>query len=134
MLSKQQLKKNRPQLSYGSVIYARVIVANKDMEPELVCYATNNKAEVFGELNSGYIFKTSLSLSRSLLSNKSPILTCLGKKIAYEIAVGMNGRVWINSTHTTNIILLSNAILNSEHLPASKIEEMVIKLLERAEL
>ncbi|CAG8749891.1 1949_t:CDS:2, partial [Racocetra fulgida] len=44
-------KKNRPNLNIGDLIYARVSLANKDMDPELQCYnPANNKTEGFGKL------------------------------------------------------------------------------------
>lgn len=35
----------------GSIIYCRVTLANKDMEPEVACVSTRNKSEGYGELN-----------------------------------------------------------------------------------
>jgi exosome complex component RRP40 len=58
-------KKNRPNLLTGSLVYCRVSLANKDMEPELECMATSGKGEGFGELKDGYQFTTSLGLARS---------------------------------------------------------------------
>jgi exosome complex component RRP40 len=52
----------------GAVIYARVVLANKDMEPELSCISTQYKKEwmtgqaVFGEVNGGYMFECSTAL------------------------------------------------------------------------
>jgi exosome complex RNA-binding protein Rrp4 len=51
----------------------------------------------------------------------------------YEIAVGLNGRVWVHSGSVTNTILIANAIINSEQLPAKHVESMVQQLLQRAE-
>lgn len=49
-------KKNRPNLSIGDVVYARVSIANKDMEPELVCLDAENRSEGFGEIKDGMMF------------------------------------------------------------------------------
>jgi exosome complex component RRP40 len=54
----------RRRLQVGTVVYARVVVANKDMDPELVCTAATGKAEGFGILAGGYMVKCSLSLAR----------------------------------------------------------------------
>jgi exosome complex component RRP40 len=48
----------------GSLVYARMIVANKDMEPEISCMTGSGKAEGFGPLNGGYMIKTSTGLAR----------------------------------------------------------------------
>ncbi len=44
-------------------MYARVVLANKDMEPELACMSARNKAEGYGELTGGYMIKSSISLA-----------------------------------------------------------------------
>jgi len=98
------------------------------MEPELACLSARNKAEGYGELLEGYMFKCSIGLAYKLLEDNCPILTCLGKIIPYEIAVGMNGRIWINSSSNKHTILISNAILNSEYLKTQQIQAMMQKL------
>ena len=57
-------KKNRAPLKVGSLVYARIIVANKDVEPELSCVNSTGKADVYGPLNGGYMFKSSIGLAR----------------------------------------------------------------------
>lgn len=49
----------------NSLVYARVVVAHKDMEPELACMSASNKADGFGELRDGYVFECSLGLAKS---------------------------------------------------------------------
>jgi len=121
-------KKNRPNLQVGSIVYARVILANKDMEPELACISARNKAEGYGELLEGFVFKCSIGLAYRLLEDNCPILKHLGKVVPYEIAVGMNGRVWVNSASRKHTILICNAILNSEFIKPNQILSMVQKL------
>ena len=48
----------------GRLIYARVAVANKDIEPEVVCMSLKNKADGFGELKGGMMFTVSLGYAR----------------------------------------------------------------------
>lgn len=58
-------KKTKPNLNVGTLIYARVSLANKDMEPELECInPTSGKAEGYGELKGGFMFKCSLGMAR----------------------------------------------------------------------
>lgn len=50
----------------GSLVYARVSLANRDMEPEVECIdPTTHKADGFGELKSGFIVKCSLGFARA---------------------------------------------------------------------
>ena len=91
-------KKNRPKLVNGSIVYARVISASKDMDPELECMSLRKRADGFGELTGGYVFKCSLHLARELIDPKSFVLAYLGTKLPYEIAVGLNGKVWVKAS------------------------------------
>lgn len=58
-------KKNKPNLVIGTLVYARVTLANKDMEPELQCVnPTTAKSDGYGELKGGLVIKCSLGLCR----------------------------------------------------------------------
>lgn len=65
-------KKNRPNLTIGDLVFARVSIANKDLEPELVCLDTDNKSEGFGEIKQGMLFYCDSSYSQRY----DRILTC----------------------------------------------------------
>jgi len=62
----------------------------------------------------------------------SYILQALGKHFPYEVAAGMNGRIWVNSNTIENTVLITNAILNSELLNQAQIDLVVQKLAQRA--
>ncbi|ONM39558.1 Exosome complex exonuclease RRP40 [Zea mays] len=68
---------------------------------------------------------------RLLSSPTCPVLEVLGKKLSFEIAVGLNGRVWVNAPAASTVILVSNAIMRSESLSGIKQRAMVENLLER---
>lgn len=107
-------KKNRPNFAIGDVVYARVSVANKDLEPELVCFDAENKAEGFGEVKDGMMFACSCNLARSLQAFDNPVLETLGKHFAFEVIVGANGRFIVNTGKPIDVIRIANIILNSE--------------------
>ncbi|KAJ0402697.1 hypothetical protein P43SY_007839 [Pythium insidiosum] len=130
-------KRNRPSLRIGSLVYARVLKASKDMEPELTCEAPPNVAKkdwmtglaIYGELNGGYVFKTSIGLAKKLLHEDSYVLQALGKSVAFEIAIGLNGVIWVNSRSPKHTIVVTNAVLNSETMTPSEIDVMVQQLI-----
>lgn len=125
-------KRNRPNLAIGCLVYARMIVANKDMEPEVSCVnSASGKAEGFGALDGGYMFKCSTGLARQCMAPDCPVLLELGASVPFEIAVGINGRIWVNSGSFDHTILLSNAIVNSEYLTGAQVKVMVAELLAR---
>jgi len=56
----------------------------------------------------------------------------LGKSMAFEIAVGVNGMAWVNSAHPEHTIIVCNAIKNSEVMTPDQTRVMVQALLKRA--
>ena len=66
------------------------------------------------------------------MEEKCVVLNTLGTTIPYEIAVGMNGRVWINSDNLKSSILISNAILLSEKLTNTQQKTLVEHLIAKA--
>ncbi|KAJ4712326.1 Exosome complex exonuclease RRP40 [Melia azedarach] len=125
-------RRNIPKFQIGSLLYLRVVKANPGMNPELSCTDASGKAAEFGLLKDGYMFDTSTGLSRMLLSSPPcPVLEALGKQLSFEIAVGLNGRVWVNAESPSTVVVVSNAIMNSESLSAVQQKIMVEKLLQR---
>ncbi|KAL9115290.1 MAG: hypothetical protein Q9187_007333 [Circinaria calcarea] len=114
-------KKTRPQLTAGSLVYARVASASKYMEPEIVCYnPSTGKSEGMGELKGGMVFDISLGMARRLLMGKQKdeggilILEEIAEKVSFEVAVGRNGRVWVNSAGVKEILLVGKAIQETD--------------------
>ena len=71
----------------------------------------------------------STGLARKLLgSPPAPVLTALGSVVKYEIGIGLNGRLWVNTENVVTTILVTNAIANSEFLTAAQAETMVKRL------
>eukprot|EP00238_Polyblepharides_amylifera_P006106 CAMPEP_0196573906 /NCGR_PEP_ID=MMETSP1081-20130531/3725_1 /TAXON_ID=36882 /ORGANISM="Pyramimonas amylifera, Strain CCMP720" /LENGTH=200 /DNA_ID=CAMNT_0041891759 /DNA_START=15 /DNA_END=614 /DNA_ORIENTATION=+ len=88
-------RRNRPLLKVGALVYGRVTAADRDLDPEIECTDADGKSSGFGPLTGGYMFQSSTGLARVLLSNPPcPILSVLGQELSYELAVGLNGRVW----------------------------------------
>ncbi|KAM0789609.1 hypothetical protein ACM66B_000415 [Microbotryomycetes sp. NB124-2] len=92
-------KRNKPNLKVGSVVYAHLLATPPFSEPEISCVdTTTQKASGFGELTGGFVVRgVELNRCRALLAPKNPILPKLGSKCPFEVAVGMNGRVWIKT-------------------------------------
>lgn len=127
-------RRNIPKFEVGTLLYVRVVKANSGMNPELSCTDASDKAAEFGPLKDGYMFETSTGLSRMLLSLPTcPVLEAIGKKLSFEIAVGLNGRVWVNASSPSTVVLVSNAISSSEFLSGVQQRIMVEKLLQRVE-
>ncbi len=115
-------KKNRPQLVQGSIVYARVSLANKHMDPELECVSSSTgKAEGLGPLSGGMLYDVSLGLARRLMMSKPAeqgkvvVLEELGEAgVAFEIAVGRNGKVWVDSKKVKTTLAIGKILRETD--------------------
>ncbi|GBP59556.1 Exosome complex component RRP40 [Eumeta japonica] len=117
-------KKNRPDVRIGDVIYAKLLVASKDMEPELVCVDSYGKKGRLGVLNDGFIFNCSLNLVRKILNPSCPLIDSIKNEWPFEFAAGMNGKIWIKAKTLRETVAVGNAILGSEYLSSREIKSM----------
>ncbi|KUJ13668.1 uncharacterized protein LY89DRAFT_698861 [Mollisia scopiformis] len=115
-------KKTRPQLSTGALVYARVTLANKHMDPELECVSSpTGKSEGLGPLNGGMLFSISLGMARRLMLAKPSeqgdlvLLDVIGEGgVPFEIAAGRNGKVWVDSKHIKTTLAIGHAIQDTD--------------------
>ena len=118
-------KKNRPDIKVGDVVFAKLLEASRDMEPELVCVDSFGKRGKLGVLQEdGFIFTCSLNLIRKILNPQCTLLKLLGSKIPYDVALGMNGKIWLKTKSIEETIGIGNAILAAEHLTNEEIIPM----------
>jgi exosome complex component RRP40 len=68
------------------------------------------------------------------LSNSCPVLLALGAKVPFEIAVGVNGRVWVKAGTVRDTMVVANALKNSQFVPSRLHGAMVTKMLSTAVL
>ncbi|GAA5966461.1 hypothetical protein JCM8115_002679 [Rhodotorula mucilaginosa] len=92
-------KRNKPNLKVGTLVYGHLLATPPFSEPEISCVdPSTQKASGFGELAGGFLIRhVELGRCRALLAPKNPTLSRLGAKFPFEIAVGMNGRVWVKA-------------------------------------
>lgn len=115
-------KKTRPQLAPGALVYARVSLANRHMDPELECVSpSTGKADGLGPLTGGMVFDVSPGFARRLLLARSrdeggvEVLELLGAEgMAFETAVGRNGRVWVGSESVRAVAVVGRALRETD--------------------
>lgn len=105
-------KRNKPNLNVGDLVYAKVLSASKHVETELVCVNSNGKKDGLGLIGDkgGTLITLSIDTTRVLLSPQCDLLEKLGQLYRYEIALGMNGRVWINSSEPATTIQVAREL------------------------
>lgn len=130
-------KRNRPELNIGDIIFCRVLISNRDMQPILTCKSpTFNKSWVSGEalfmqLKNGFMFQSSLNWCHKLNCINSPHLQFLATFFPFEIAIGVNGRIWCKTSNTKHTLLLSNIIKNGQYLNMKQFQIMTHSLLKK---
>ncbi|KAK0174486.1 hypothetical protein PV327_010249 [Microctonus hyperodae] len=122
-------KRNRPDIQVGDVVFAKLLIASKDMESELVCVDSHGKKGKLGILGvDGMLLNCSLSLIRKILNPDNPFFKLFAEERAYEIAVGMNGKIWINAKSVHETIALANAIFAVEYTPKNQVNHLCQKI------
>ncbi len=113
-------RKTRPILAPGSLVFARVSLANKHMDPELECASpATGKAEGLGPLatTNAMVFPVSLGMARRLLMARAAeaggvvVLEELGGAgLRFEAVAGRNGRLWVASESTKTVLIVGRAV------------------------
>jgi exosome complex component RRP40 len=122
------------------VIYARVTMANKHMDPELECVSSQTgKAEGLGPLTGGTVFNVSLGLARRLMLSRPredggvAVLDMLAEDegLVFETAVGRNGKVWVSSESVRTVVAVGRALAEMDERGAGFGEEAQRKLVRK---
>jgi exosome complex component RRP40 len=138
-------KRNKPQLLTGQVLYLRVEHVQQHIETKLSCllgphdggiprkdWMTNEGA--YGILKGGTLIRISTGLARELLHPQNVVLAALSAaKLAFEVAIGVNGFLWIHSTMPQYTILIQNTVLNSQVMTEAQVRAMVKSLVYNVE-
>lgn len=121
-------KRNRPNVKVGDLLYCRLSLANRDMQPEVTCVNQLGKANGLGKLENGFMVESSLGHVRRLLTPDCAVLQLLAKRFKFEAAFGLNGRVWARGTTLEQTIIITNTIIASEMMRPRQIERMIDSL------
>lgn len=110
-------KRNRPNVQVGDLVFCQLLVANKDMEPELVCVDSSGRANGMGVFGGGgLMFRVSLGLVRRLLTPNSDLQAELEQLFPCELVAGMNGRLWVKSSSVQRTLVIANLLENCENM------------------
>jgi exosome complex component RRP40 len=130
-------KKTRPKLDTGDLVYARVSSASKQTEAELECVNSNTgKAEGMGPLKGGMVFNVSCAFARRLMMPAKKggcvVLQAMSEKVAFEVAVGRNGRVWVSAEKVATVVGVGRALTvsNEEGLDEEGQKGLVKRVLK----
>ncbi|KAG0670204.1 exosome non-catalytic core subunit rrp40 [Maudiozyma exigua] len=122
-------KKNRPTLVIGDLVYARVCTAEKELEAEVECVDSTNGSDAgFGLLDGGMIIEVTLGFARSLLfNNEFPLLRDLAQHCKFEIAIGVNGKIWIKTDEVKDTIACYRSISDCQGKSYDQFRDIIKK-------
>lgn len=130
-------RRNRPAVKAGDLIYARVVTASRDAEPQLSCMDTLGRASGYGHLKGGISIEVNTSQARKLACTDpaAPVLDALGSAIQFDMVVGLNGRVWIcpaadpkePEKGKKEATIIAKCILQSEFLTEQQTQTLVAR-------
>ena len=106
-------KHHRPKLIVGDLVYCHISRCDSvnDADVDVSCAMGDmgitakewtTGESLFGPLpqTTGMIVTVPLHYAAELLSGKAPVLLLLGERVAFEVVIGLNGRVWVSASVT----------------------------------
>lgn len=124
-------KKNRKEMKPGDLVFGQLLVANKDMEPELVCIDLNDASVGMGSLpENGIVFTIPLHVARMIVNPHNSFLKIIAKKVQFNIVVGYNGRVWLMAQRQCDMVAVMNCLMMLEVMSLEDAKKQVFKLLD----
>lgn len=120
-------KKNRPTLKIGDLVYARVLTAAKELEAEIECMdSSTGQDSGFGLLEDGVCVDVPLSFCRKLLfDDQFPLLRTLAKFCKFEIAIGVNGKIWVKCDDIKNTLACYRSILQCSKSSVNQYSQII---------
>lgn len=129
-------KKTKPNLQVGDVLFAKVYHTNKFDNTILTCKSDDNSKtwssgeSLFGQLINGNVYYFPRIWAWKLINNNTTIER-LKDYIDFEICIGMNGRLWINSNGINDISKIYNAITKSFELNNEQMERLLNNIFNK---
>ena len=109
------------------------------MDPELECVnPSTGKADGLGELKGGMVFDISLGMARRLMmpdpagQGAVVVLEELATRLPFEVALGRNGRIWIDAGSVAKTLVIGRAVVDTDQrlLGMDQQRKLVGKLLQ----
>ena len=133
-------KRNKPSLAAGALVFARVAAAPLHGDVELTCQAASGAVRkdwttgqtVYGELKEGTLVTVGLAHARRLLHPQCALLATFGESIPFEVAIGMNGLIWLRAATPRQMTVIANALERSESLSEEECATFARRLIAAA--
>uniref|UniRef100_A0A0G4HJ59 K Homology domain-containing protein n=1 Tax=Chromera velia CCMP2878 TaxID=1169474 RepID=A0A0G4HJ59_9ALVE len=130
-------KRNKPNLSQGSILLCQVKNCGADVVTELTCCLRGDVKgwttgeNYLGEFREGVDISVPLAYAHYLQSDDCDLIELMGEiEKQFEVAVGANGRVWLKGEDGSRTLRLCECIRGCVRLSHLHAEAFVRRLLE----
>ncbi|KAI3662372.1 hypothetical protein MP638_004896 [Amoeboaphelidium occidentale] len=122
-------RRNRPMLHIGDLVYANLVSHSRAHVTVSCVNEQSRRAEGFGQLNGGLLVELPIHFTRALLTDKTA-LKFIGKEMPYEVAIGVNGRLWVKTASCKTTVILARTL---EDLSKQKevTEDIILSLFRK---
>ncbi|KAI6182658.1 Ribosomal RNA-processing protein 40 [Aphelenchoides bicaudatus] len=125
-------KRNKPNIKPGDLVYGQILLASKNMEPEMTCVDNDGRAQGMGYIKAkGPVMQMPLNFARRLLRPDNKLISELGKHLKFEIVVGMNGQILISANPQT-VVTVHKVLERAFNTFESNYESLVENVLSNA--
>ncbi|GKT25581.1 Exosome complex RNA-binding protein 1/RRP40/RRP4 like protein [Aduncisulcus paluster] len=109
---REATRRNRLNYKHGELIYARITSWDIRMGCEISCTDFLGESDIMGVLKGGITQEIDSTDAKLLASSHegSKFLSLLAEYFPFEIAIGANGLIWINSISCSASIILITVI------------------------
>ncbi|ELP87000.1 exosome complex exonuclease RRP40, putative [Entamoeba invadens IP1] len=102
-------KKTKPNLNEGDSVYCRVI--DTKGVPQVACISQRKMEDGFGPLVGGWTFNLPQSMCRRIMGDGCCVLPSIGQYTPCEVAVGVNGVVWVRTPKQITDVIVENCLV-----------------------
>lgn len=127
-------KRHKPTLALGTAVLCFITLADPHLDIEVSCEDKSTLRDwssgetLFGALTSSHpslLVNVSVPFSSVLQSSTtSGTLAALGRHFKFEIAVGVNGRIWITAGSRREVLAISKILVQSPVLTNIQVEAL----------
>lgn len=102
------------------------------MEPEASCTDVHGKADGMGPLTGGYCFETTTAHCQKLWRKPAEIVHIERTQVG-EVAIGLNGRVWVRSSSSSGTAAIVKTLKLCERVEnAARVDNIMQEHLTRS--
>lgn len=125
-------RRNRPNLPVGSVVFCRVTFCHRDLDPQVTCVEAEEEIGL-GPIKPSpalNLFSLPVSYAEDLQRIDSFVLAAFGKRFSFEIIVGCNGKMILETATPALTKALGEAIIKAELLTEREVQALAAGIIK----